>query len=125
MRCFNHHDLRAVGTCKQCGKGLCPDCVVDLGHGLACRGEHELAVAGVDRLVKTNVAATQRSGTVLNWFLWPAFYLLMGAIFTGFELTRSRPTSYSTLLMGVLFLVFGVVLFALNLRGFRTARANG
>jgi len=44
MRCFNHQDHEAVGCCKACGKGLCPDCAADLGHALACRGSHEAMV---------------------------------------------------------------------------------
>jgi hypothetical protein len=32
MRCFYHHDKEAVGSCKSCGKGLCPECAV--GHSM-------------------------------------------------------------------------------------------
>jgi hypothetical protein len=45
MRCFNHVDREAIGFCKACCKGLCPECAVDLGFGLSCRGEHEKRVA--------------------------------------------------------------------------------
>lgn len=27
MKCAQHFELDAVGTCNDCGKGLCPDCV--------------------------------------------------------------------------------------------------
>lgn len=27
MKCAQHVDLDAVGTCNSCGRGLCPDCV--------------------------------------------------------------------------------------------------
>ena len=37
MNCFNHPRVVAVGICKYCQKGLCTDCVVDLGHGVACK----------------------------------------------------------------------------------------
>jgi hypothetical protein len=36
MRCFNHPDSEAVGTCKHCFKGICRECVKDSGHGIAC-----------------------------------------------------------------------------------------
>jgi hypothetical protein len=36
MRCFNHPDVDAVATCKHCFKGVCKECVVDSGCGLAC-----------------------------------------------------------------------------------------
>ncbi|MBP7275989.1 MAG: hypothetical protein KBA51_07280, partial [Kiritimatiellae bacterium] len=35
MKCFNHEDRDAVGTCKSCGKGVCRECAVDMGKGLA------------------------------------------------------------------------------------------
>ncbi|HCU25594.1 MAG TPA: hypothetical protein DF383_11315 [Deltaproteobacteria bacterium] len=37
MHCFHHQDHEAIGICKACGKGLCQECTVDLGHGLACK----------------------------------------------------------------------------------------
>lgn len=55
MNCYNHPDRPAVGTCKACGKGLCADCSSDLGHGLACRGVHELYVAGLTALIERNI----------------------------------------------------------------------
>ena len=41
MNCFNHPNVPAVGICKACQKGLCKECAVDLGHGIACKGHHE------------------------------------------------------------------------------------
>lgn len=39
MRCFNHAEIRAVGLCKNCCKGLCHNCLTDVGNGLACTGQ--------------------------------------------------------------------------------------
>lgn len=36
MKCYNHHDTDAVGVCKNCGKGICTDCLTDTGNGVAC-----------------------------------------------------------------------------------------
>jgi hypothetical protein len=36
MKCFYHNQSDAVGTCKYCCKGLCPNCAKDSGAGLAC-----------------------------------------------------------------------------------------
>jgi hypothetical protein len=41
MNCFNHPDVPAVGICKACQKGLCMECAIDLGHGIACRNHRE------------------------------------------------------------------------------------
>ncbi|OQC67464.1 MAG: hypothetical protein BWX48_00702 [Verrucomicrobia bacterium ADurb.Bin006] len=55
MRCFYHQDKEAIGTCKSCGKGLCPECAVDLTKGLACRGHCEDHVRAVIELVDRNI----------------------------------------------------------------------
>ena len=41
MNCFNHPGVPAVGVCKSCQKGLCKECAVDLGHGIACKNHRE------------------------------------------------------------------------------------
>ena len=46
MNCFNHPDVPAIGLCKYCQKGLCKDCVVDLGYGIACEN-HRVEVTAL------------------------------------------------------------------------------
>jgi hypothetical protein len=41
MNCFNHPGVPAVGICKACQKGLCKECALDLGHGIACKNHRE------------------------------------------------------------------------------------
>ena len=36
MKCYNHHSADAVGVCKNCSRGICPDCITDTGYGVAC-----------------------------------------------------------------------------------------
>src|SRR4051794_41083631 len=55
MRCFYHQDKDAVGSCKSCGKGLCAECAVDLGKGLACRGRCEETARAIIELVDRNI----------------------------------------------------------------------
>jgi hypothetical protein len=44
MRCYQHPSVDAVGICRSCQKGLCRECAVDLGQGLACQNSCEQAV---------------------------------------------------------------------------------
>ena len=44
MNCFNHASSAAVGICKACQKGLCAECAVDVGMGLACKESCETHV---------------------------------------------------------------------------------
>lgn len=121
MRCFNHPDADAVGTCKQCNKGLCPDCAADLGHGLACRGLHEQEVASVHDLVSLNINATRSGRTRLNWFLVPIFNLFLGLVFAGFGLFGPRAPNVFFMIFGAGFLLFGVIQLGLNYRAWRVA----
>jgi len=66
MRCFYHQDREAIGCCKSCGKGLCPECAVDLGKGLACRGRCEADVVAVIQLVDQNVRWTGEMQSIMN-----------------------------------------------------------
>lgn len=52
MKCFEHPELDAVGTCKQCSKGLCSTCAVDLAMGISCHGECRQLVSQTLNLAK-------------------------------------------------------------------------
>jgi len=43
MRCFNHHDRDAFGTCKTCGKGLCLDCMKEVSGMIVCKDNPKCA----------------------------------------------------------------------------------
>src|SRR6478736_4540497 len=98
MRCYNHSDKEAIGTCKSCCKGLCTDCAKDLGFGLACRGDHEQRVVEIDELISRNVAVQRAAGRAK--YAGPAFYLFMGLVFTGYGLLFSR-SDHFLLIMGI------------------------
>lgn len=44
MKCHSHPQADAVGICFACMRGVCADCAVDQGRGLACRGRCEAEV---------------------------------------------------------------------------------
>jgi hypothetical protein len=112
MRCFYHHDKEAVGACKSCGKGLCPDCAADVGKGLACRGRCEedvrAVVALIDRNIKLSGQTTSllesgrrtRSGAAI-------FNLVIGIIFLAWGLNDLDRFSFIAVLGGC-FLAYGL-----------------
>jgi hypothetical protein len=55
MLCFYHQEKEAVGICKSCGKGVCVECAVDLGKGLACRSRCEESARAIIALVDRNI----------------------------------------------------------------------
>lgn len=67
MKCFYHGERDAVGTCSQCGKAVCRDCVEDVGGALLCKGcmvlrlqEHEVRKEGREEARKMTQDAAQR-----------------------------------------------------------------
>src|SRR5262245_36948140 len=101
MRCFNHNDRESVGTCKSCSKGLCAECAVDLGHGLACRGEHARRVEEFELMVSraSRVQETARGAK----YVVPAFLGFMGLTFTGYGIFFDKGPRL-LLLLGIGFL---------------------
>jgi hypothetical protein len=97
MNCYYHHDKTAVCLCRSCGRGLCPDCAVDLDRGLACRGRCE---EDVRRLIST-LAISKRVGRF--GFL---FFCAIGVLFVYWGYASSQ---IFTLLMGASFLFMGAL----------------
>lgn len=50
MHCYTHQSTPAIGICKTCFKALCPECAVDVGNGLACRGACEAKVNELNQM---------------------------------------------------------------------------
>jgi len=106
MRCFYHHERDAVDTCKSCGKGLCPECAVDLDQGLACRDRCEAAVRVLIRVIQHNVRSVARSSgrqTVLGIAI---FMLALGALNLSWGLLV-EPVLGFLVVSGCIFLAFG------------------
>jgi len=116
MRCFNHRDREAVGTCKACSKGLCAECAVDLGHGLSCRGPHEATVESYRVMLERNNRVLNAAPT--NSMVGPAFLVVLGLLFAGYGLIFEHGSKGFTLILGCVFLVYGVVAFIRNRKTF-------
>src|SRR5262249_49667793 len=78
MRCFNHLDQEAVGLCKSCGRGLCPNCAAEVEKALACRGRCESDV--LDLLSINRNALQFAKSTKQARFLGPALFMVVGVM---------------------------------------------
>ena len=58
MKCFYHPETDAVGTCKNCHRGICRGCAAERSEGIACKGRCEAAVEAVSALIHHNVQLT-------------------------------------------------------------------
>lgn len=106
MKCYQHHEQSAIGTCKHCNKGLCPDCAVDTGDGLACQ-EHVQAVKAVNLVIDRNIKAVKDAP--INLFIGPLFNLLMGSGFIAAGFLIARKIQPYLLFLGSCFILFGII----------------
>jgi hypothetical protein len=80
MKCFYHPQADAVGTCKNCQRGLCPACAAERAEGLACRGRCEAKVDAVSALIARNIHVGVRARP-LSLVALAVFVVAMGALF--------------------------------------------
>ena len=110
MNCFNHPETKAVGLCKHCNKGLCPECLTDLSDGIACKNKHESQVETLNALISRNEKISKMAPK--NIWIMPAFYLFLGVIFIGLGLITDKSLLSFPILMGSGFAFFGVILYS-------------
>jgi ABC-type multidrug transport system fused ATPase/permease subunit len=122
MHCFYHQDTEAVGSCKVCAKGLCAACAADLGLGLACRNQHEARAAAVEQLT-TDALQVQTTAGGGAKYVGSAFMGFLGVILVGYGYHWGKGDRL-LLVLGVGFIVYSLVLFRLNQRAYKRARAN-
>jgi hypothetical protein len=122
MKCFYHRNLDAIGNCKSCGKGLCPDCAVDLGRGLACRNKCEEDARALIALIEHNITMYPKSAKLLE----PSqralaetegiptraaiFNVVIGAIFLFGGLINPKKLAF-LIIGGICFLIYGAISF--------------
>ena len=111
MRCFYHPDREAVGVCKSCQRGICPECLSDVGKGIACKARCEEDARALVRLTDAAIRHEPANEFIVarmrrTRLVTALFYLLVGAGFlvAGFL----HPYVQFAIYLGAVFLVFGV-----------------
>jgi len=106
MNCYNHRTVAAVATCKNCNKGLCPDCLTEIENGIACTATCIEQVKMLNVLLnKSNSASTRVAGTYYRTvFIYGAMSLLF--FFTAFEYSDLK--IYGTA-AGCIFLIVAIL----------------
>ena len=122
MKCFVHHDQDAVGTCKNCQKGLCLVCAVDSGQAITCRGACEERVAKVEKLMQRNMTLSDAQKRVR--YLYPVFIIVVGVLFVGWGVSYGEPMNFSTY-VGIALIVYGLIFLRSNIRWSKEAKAAG
>src|SRR5262249_52940930 len=112
MHCFYHQDKYAVGVCKSCGKGVCIECAVDLGKGLACRGRCEESVRAITQLIDRNIQLPNNP-TTARLVIPPAVqHTNQPTDYVAAKLNAHiRETLYFQWILGVFSAIVGILLF--------------
>ena len=92
--CYRHPSAQAIGACKACYKGICPDCAFDTGNGLACTESCQTMVANINEMNERSLkiygigrykSKLPPSGvlmwgafSILGWAAFAAIYLVNG-----------------------------------------------
>jgi hypothetical protein len=109
MHCFNHSSTPAVGVCKACQKGLCAECAVDVGGGIACKDSCETYVAELNEMNERNLKiygigkykTRMPSSGVL---LWGVLSILLWAV-VGYVYYRTGSPNYEVAVPAVFFTI--------------------
>jgi hypothetical protein len=107
MRCFYHEAIEAVGTCKNCGRGLCRPCAAEMPNGLACRQRCEDEVVALNRIVARNKTAYEKtSGAYVRTAV---FYTAVGALLVAAGAANWRGMAWMLVPAGVVCFVAAVL----------------
>jgi hypothetical protein len=89
MKCFYHPQIDAVAICKNCSKGICFECAVDVGNGVACKGKCEAEVQAVNQMIQRGIKNRNISGNYYKKMT--VIWLLIGlaALITSLLLWKS------------------------------------
>ena len=104
MKCFYHPQSDAVSLCKNCIRGLCLECAVDVGNGIACKGRCETQVISANELIERNKKAYQKQTGVNTRSA--ILYGCLGLVFMIFGLTQLNTSlAYFLIPVGIIFLL--------------------
>lgn len=104
MNCAYHPTRPAIGICKFCQRGLCPECISEIDGVLACKDRHEEQVRATQELIAHNLLQIRRVPSTYRRNA--IFYFLSGGLFAGFGLYQLRWLGWQ----GLFLLLIGVFL---------------
>ena len=86
MNCYNHQNTPAVAICKNCSKGLCPECLTEVKNGIACTATCVDEVIAINALINNNKKAHGRvvgsyNRSAFVYFSLSVLFLLTGSMY--------------------------------------------
>ena len=103
MNCYYHPATAAIAFCKNCCRGLCKECAVDLQNGTACKGRCEAEVAAVIDMVQRGKSAYAKASD--SYTKVAIFTGMFALAFIGFGLQSDNGIKPFLLILGFILLV--------------------
>jgi hypothetical protein len=63
MKCYNHPEVDAIGTCTVCGKAICQECSIDVSGKLVCK--EDVAKGDTGRFIQTGTGTSKNTTNTL------------------------------------------------------------
>lgn len=104
MNCAYHPEKPAIGLCKHCQRGLCPECAASVDDSLACKGRHEAQVHALEEMTRLNILKSKRTRS--DYLRNTIFYGTVGLLFTAFGASQFQWLG----LQAVVYAVIGLAL---------------
>ncbi len=111
MKCYNHADVDAVGTCKTCCKGICHDCLTDVGNGIACTASCVEEVREVNGLVERSKTIYKKASKTNS--KWGYFLSALGLLALLFN-RQSEANDTSIFVFGFMTIIVGIFSFFIS-----------
>jgi hypothetical protein len=110
MKCYYHTSTDAVAICKNCSRGVCQECAVDVVNGIACKDKCESEVKAVNQMISRGKTAYQKTSAAYSRNA--IVYLMLGALFVavgGVEVRTRAFLGWFLILGGAVFLIGSIL----------------
>jgi hypothetical protein len=124
MKCFQHQNTDAIGTCVHCGRALCPACIVQTASNrIVCSGACGQAVSEMEAAFESVRNKTAKSNRYAGYFLMAAGLAM--ALFDIMAVNLGRTSGHWLLAafvtpMAIIFIICGVALLRLTKKAAQT-----
>lgn len=99
MNCYRHPDVPAVGICKSCNKGVCMNCLTDVGDGIACTETCTDEVRKINNMINSGKRRSSYTGVL---------YLVAGSLMVAVNVLIMKRTDPFILGFGITLMLFGL-----------------
>jgi len=105
MKCYNHPLNDAVGICKNCNKGLCKECIIEVENGIACKETCVEEVKLINSLINRNKKAYRH--TACTFYRTGYIYGGLGLVFIFFGIFEGP--KYFLIVSGIIFILGAII----------------